>query len=198
MSIRIPASIDEAVSSLNGVAALLTAKQWERAAIVYAFTTDEINGGPRTGRNSGQLSLREFATLGITGLRSREQVRAYRDAWQSAIDAGPAEEAVPGQEVELPSLPWDDHFLATLEHPQSSLGALQRDCQAAFQRRELRKTRHESFLAVPRPLRSHDESESGRPYGLGFWPVWKLGSPTGRDGRSGLGRGRSVRGDFRA
>ncbi|MBA2633833.1 MAG: hypothetical protein H0U86_12690, partial [Chloroflexi bacterium] len=62
-TIQIPASLDEAVSNLNGLAALLTAKQWERAAIVFAFTTDEANGRGNRGTSTA-LSARAFAELG--------------------------------------------------------------------------------------------------------------------------------------
>ncbi len=112
MSIRIPASLDEAKASLNGLGALLTAKQWERAAIVYAFTEPGNGQGrqqPLTEFRQ-RLSIAAFAELGITGLRNREQVSNNRKAWQSAIDDGQAVAVQPGDDVELPNLPWKDYF----------------------------------------------------------------------------------------
>lgn len=180
MSIRIPASIDEAVSSLNGLAALLTAKQWERAAIVYAFT-EPGNGGPRTGLDQGQLSLREFAELGISGLRRRERVSAYRDAWQSAIDQGKARALNPGNVAELPDLPWEDFFLdpaptsvvqrsafrAVVSDPEQFRAAL-RDApeivEAVTQRiMEVPATRVMAEAKLAEPIREREVSPEPRP-----------------------------------
>lgn len=110
MSIQIPASLDDAKTALNGIGALLTAKQWERAAIVFAFTQPQA-GGARTVGDQGQLSLRQFAELGIAGLRSPDRVSAYRSVWQTAVDQGQATAAIPGKKVDLPALPWEDYFL---------------------------------------------------------------------------------------
>lgn len=108
--IQIPQTIEEARANLNGLGALLTAKQWERAAIVYAFTADDVkaNQYARSTSTTG-MTPREFAKLGIVGLQSDASVRDYRKAWQSAMEDGAAE-AKPGEAVELPSLPWKDHF----------------------------------------------------------------------------------------
>jgi hypothetical protein len=109
MKVHIPASIEEAKTSLDGLGQLLTAKQWERAAIVWAFT-ELGTGGPRTARNTVRLSIREFAELGIGGLRTQDQVSQYRKAWQAAIDDGQAQPVEPGDEIELPTIPWKDVF----------------------------------------------------------------------------------------
>jgi hypothetical protein len=110
-TINIPASIVDATTSLDGLARLLQAKQWERAAIVYAFT--EPQQGKRSSDfagNPAKLSQTDFAALGITGLKDRNQVAAYRKAWQEAIDLGKAVEVKPGDAVTLPDLTWKDHF----------------------------------------------------------------------------------------
>jgi hypothetical protein len=102
-------TVEELGPALARVDGLLTAKRWERAAIVWAFTTNEDKGGqPSTGRNSGQypMPVREFARLGFAGLRDRETVARYRAFWQTAVDSGDAKEVSPGDEVELPDLPW--------------------------------------------------------------------------------------------
>lgn len=108
-TIKIPATVEEATAQLGGLGALLTAKSWERAAIVYAFTTDEIEGGPRTGRKSRQLSLREFADLAIAGLRDRETVAWVRQAWDDAIEDSQARAVKPGDAVTLPAREFPKH-----------------------------------------------------------------------------------------
>lgn len=101
--VHIPATIEEAQSTLEGLGALLTAKEWERAAIVYAFTEERREGRPSKLTTSGEfLSIAEFAALGIAGLKSDTTVRDYRKAWQSAVDDGYARPVVPGQGVDLP------------------------------------------------------------------------------------------------
>ena len=56
---------------LSPVSISVMAKEWERSAIVYAFTY-EGTGGPGGNRNAGEnpsaLPLAEFAALGIKGL----------------------------------------------------------------------------------------------------------------------------------
>lgn len=95
MKVQIPASIDEAISTLGGVDALLTAKEWERAAIVAAFVSLTPNGKGLDGQMSGQ----EFAGLGIKGLSSDKTVRHYVEAWVSSGLPKPR----PGEKVDLPT-----------------------------------------------------------------------------------------------
>jgi hypothetical protein len=109
VKITVPASLDEAIANLGGLGALLTAKQWERSAIVYAFTTDEIGSGPRTDRKSGQFSLREFADMGIAGLRDADTVAWARNAWQDAIEDRQVVAVSPGDEVSLPDREFPKH-----------------------------------------------------------------------------------------
>jgi hypothetical protein len=102
-TVSIPASITEATSRLEGIDALLTAKGWERAAIVYAFTEDAQGSnqyGSSIGENSSKLSLTAFADLGINGLKSRDSVRLYRTLWEEHGDPITA----PGMMVELPTI----------------------------------------------------------------------------------------------
>lgn len=110
MNVTIPATIEEAQESLGSLGALLRAKEWERAAIVYAFT--EPDPGAKRAQTSGGnppevgLSITDFAALGIAGLTTRETVREYRKAWQIAIDDGQAVAVGPGDDVELPTRKW--------------------------------------------------------------------------------------------
>jgi hypothetical protein len=108
--VTIPATVEEAVADLTGLAQLLLAKEWHRAAIVYAFTRP---GGRGPGADpdaataeSDSLSVPAFAALGLQGLNSHVTVTRYRRAWQWAMDQGAAEEARPGMAVDLPDLPW--------------------------------------------------------------------------------------------
>jgi hypothetical protein len=101
-TITVPASLEDAVSALSGIEGLLTAKEWERAAIVAAFT-DDGTPGPKVDRgDSTAISCRAFAAMGISGLRSDQTVRNYRKAWMDEVGRAPE----PGQEVALPSTPW--------------------------------------------------------------------------------------------
>lgn len=93
---------------LAGIERLMTAKGWERAAIVWAFTTDDDSGGrPRKGETASEVGqfpmpIREFARLGFHGLRSQNTVAAYRKAWDDAVTEMIADPTAPGQEVTLP------------------------------------------------------------------------------------------------
>lgn len=107
--VTIPASIEEATERLEGLGALLTATGWERAAIVYAFTTlEDSDGGDaatRATRNTarGLLSCNEFAALGIHGLKSGNSVRLHHQRW---AEHGRAKTVKPGQTVTLPTVEW--------------------------------------------------------------------------------------------
>jgi hypothetical protein len=110
---KIPASLQDAIETLSGISALLVAKEWERAAIVYAFTRDGGEGGATAENRSSSTTVpmtpRQFAGLGLIGLASDSSVRNYRKAWASAMEDGAAE-ARPGVTVELPQLPWKGTF----------------------------------------------------------------------------------------
>ena len=97
-TVVIPATIAQAKKSLNGIDSLLTATEWERAAIVYAHTTDEVTGRGKRGTSTA-LSARAFAELGIKGLASDRTVRNYRQAWK---DGGGKADIKPGDKVTLP------------------------------------------------------------------------------------------------
>lgn len=103
--IRVPKTIAEATASLAQLEALVTAKEWTRAAIVYAFT-ELGTGGRRQPVSSDRLSLVAFAELGIAGLRSHVTVGKYRAAWQYAVDVGEAQPVEPGDKLTEPNLPF--------------------------------------------------------------------------------------------
>lgn len=114
MKITIP-TVEELSDRLGGLDRLLTAKRWERAAIVYAFTVNEGPGGSQ-GRDSDlgfPMPAKAFARLGFSGLAHHETVARYRNAWQRAVDEGHAAPTEPGQEITLPDLDWPPYFDST-------------------------------------------------------------------------------------
>lgn len=104
--LKIPATIEQATQELNGLGALLTAKNWARAAIVFAFTKEVGRGGNHGNDGNPTLTIASFANLKIVGLSQREDVGYYRKAWQTAVDDGQAEPVEPGQSVVLPDRQW--------------------------------------------------------------------------------------------
>ena len=94
------------LDELHGVGRLLTASDWERAAIVAAFVEPMNNGGDRRSISrrtaTDSLTPNQFAALGIAGLKSDNTVRRYVEAWQSTGLPRPT----PGEPVALPSEPF--------------------------------------------------------------------------------------------
>lgn len=107
--VHIPASIEEAQERLGGIGRLLTAKGWERAAIVYAFTSNQQGSNQHSRKTANALGIREFANLGISGLRDDETVAWVRQAWQDAVDDGAATKAEPGTDVTMPDRDFPKH-----------------------------------------------------------------------------------------
>lgn len=108
MKITVPASIDEAQDRLGSLGKLLTATEWEKAAIVASFV-EEPGQGARTdlATSSQVMSPHQFATLGIVGLKSKDTVRRYVNAWMDQVGTAPK----PGHEIDLPNV----------EFPQTSV-----------------------------------------------------------------------------
>ena len=100
MRFKIPASIDDATQELVSIDGLMLATEWKRAAIVAAFVTLDGKPGPKSNSASSSRSPAEFAALGIAGLRSKDTVRRYVDAW------GDRPKPRPGATVTLPTEPF--------------------------------------------------------------------------------------------
>lgn len=105
---KLPADIEEARAKLGQLDGIATKTGWSRAAIVYAFVKPDKGGRPSGNRpkTPSVFSARAFAALRIVGLCDHETVMHYRDAWQSAIDAGMAVPTTPGADVVIPAMEW--------------------------------------------------------------------------------------------
>ena len=132
VKVHIPASIEEAIKTLQGLGSLLTAKEWERAAIVWAYTKPGKGGQPKNPPASGRVPFAVFARHGIHGLSKKDTVSTYWHKWQDAIDDGWAKEVNPGDEIDLPEQPF---FPPT---PKQSIGNVVSDATAEADDSELK------------------------------------------------------------
>ena len=88
---NIPKNIKAAGAKLLKLDGIVTASEWERAAIVYAFTYMHEHGGDRSKVNNDLgMSFAEFAIMGFVGLKSKNTVQKFYENWQAAVDAGEA------------------------------------------------------------------------------------------------------------
>ncbi len=104
-TLLIPASLESATERLVSIDGLVTAKEWQRAAIVAAFVEPRSGEGrplQSTVKSDSFLSPGQFAALNIAGLRSINTVRRYHDAWMRDGRQRP----VPGEPVPLPDEPF--------------------------------------------------------------------------------------------
>ncbi len=100
-TIKIPKTIEDAQASLGKLGELLTAKEWQRAAIVATFVEPATAGRrAKLAETSQFLSARAFAQLGISGLKSKDTVMHYVESW---LAERPRPE--PGQTIDLAGLP---------------------------------------------------------------------------------------------
>jgi phage N-6-adenine-methyltransferase len=104
--LTIPITIERVVADLDVFGGSINAGGWATAACVWAWT-DVGKPGPgqkeSSDEKSSELSITDFAGLGIRGLKTRDSVRKYRNAWQRAISHGSAVDVHPGDAVELPT-----------------------------------------------------------------------------------------------
>lgn len=104
-SITIPRSAARCIDVLAETGALITAKEWHRAAIVAALVGPAPGHGPGRGKDSTSAAFMPITALaqkGIVGLSSQHTVERYRDAWH--IDAGRPTPKLGGK-VNLDDLP---------------------------------------------------------------------------------------------
>lgn len=105
---QIPNNIEDAVLGLKGLGELMTAQEWQRAAIVWAFTYEGKNQYACS--DVSRHSLSQFAKLEIAGLASRNTILKYRKAWALAIAEGHATDVKPGDLIDLPDVEWKPYF----------------------------------------------------------------------------------------
>ena len=87
-TITVPKNVRDAAGRIAELDALIVAKQWEKAALIAAYTAP------------GQLSHRELAdAAGI----SMETIKTYRRIW---LNGGGDINIRPGSTVTLPTKPW--------------------------------------------------------------------------------------------
>lgn len=100
--IKVPDVLEDVSEALD-TSRLLVAREWEKAAIVFAFTAV---GGPRNTAyhepEPPRVNIRQFARLGFSGLTTVKAVVRYRRAWSWAITEGLALPVEPGALVNLP------------------------------------------------------------------------------------------------
>jgi hypothetical protein len=97
-TIILPASIEDAKPRLISLDSLAAATEWERAAIVFVFTELVGQGGQKT--NPSLLTADEFAALRFAGLKSKDTVRRYHEAWATHGDP----DIKAGDKIELPDV----------------------------------------------------------------------------------------------
>jgi hypothetical protein len=139
VKITIPREEDLA-TRLEGVHQLLTAKRWERAAIVAAYVVADNSHG-KVALPPGKYSVKEFAEKGFAGLTSRDSVGRTLRIWQETIGV----QVNPGDEIELPLVPYPmwPKFGDRLDDPRQIAAAIRRNPQvAAVARAALRDTTH--------------------------------------------------------
>lgn len=98
-------------AQMKGLGGLLTATQWQRAAIVFAWTEPGAgNGGSAS--SSRRLSLRDFARRGYVGLSASNTVTYNRRAWEKGMADG-LPDLRPGDDIPTVTLPWDRYYDST-------------------------------------------------------------------------------------
>lgn len=93
---KIPADRESAIQRLTALDKAISARQWERAAIVAAYVRPAKRGRPQSGNSGNPLfNVSEFTRLGIHGLTTGESVRAYLRAWELSGEDTPE----PGDDI---------------------------------------------------------------------------------------------------
>jgi hypothetical protein len=106
-SITIPSDLENAKKALGQLGELITARKWERAAIVAAFVRLAPSRGQQhpevasRGNRTFPISPVEFASYGIVGLLTDRSVTKYVQAW---LDANDGKYPRPGSTRRLPNL----------------------------------------------------------------------------------------------
>lgn len=116
--INIPSSTEECVNELSSVGALITAKEWTRAAIVTALVgpAPGRTGRPKSSEVRTYMTVIELAAKGIVGLSSTNTVERYRDIWCAYRPVPQFGEAV--DLTGLPKFPPTDDYSRNVRDPE--------------------------------------------------------------------------------
>lgn len=103
--------IPESVEGVSALADLKFETEWQLAATVVAWTTVDNTGGRgkvgNCGKNPTVYGVREFARLGLRGLKDPKTIKAYRAAWEAS---GGDMNINPGDAVDIPDADWSDYY----------------------------------------------------------------------------------------
>jgi len=99
-TIRTPLSAEEGIARLGVIDQLVTAKGWERAAILATLIRLPGSGG---NPDSRVYTAEQLAKEGISGLRDPDTIRKYVQRW---LDANDGEYPEFGVKIKLPELRW--------------------------------------------------------------------------------------------
>jgi hypothetical protein len=123
MKFSIPPTLDEAVIRCTELGNIVMAREFERAAIVWAYT-EPGKPGPRKVSSSNsprfeKTSFAKFSELGIPGLTSATSVRAYWEVIEQLIFGERALEPYEiGDEIEFPEgFLWENRFQRISKKP---------------------------------------------------------------------------------
>jgi hypothetical protein len=123
MKFNIPPTLDEAVIRCTELGNIVMAREFERAAIVWAYT-EPGKPGPRKVSSSNsprfeKISFAKFSELGIPGLTSATSVRAYWEVIEQLIFGERALEPYEiGDEIEFPEgFLWENRFQRITKKP---------------------------------------------------------------------------------
>lgn len=112
---NIPSTVEGALTELTETGQLLTATEWERAAIVAALVGPATGSGRKPEKpENGFLTLKDLAAKGIIGLRKTDTIANYRDRW---IENRPFPKL--GEKIDLDGLPiWQPWDSRTTNNPE--------------------------------------------------------------------------------
>jgi hypothetical protein len=174
----IPRSFAAAEKRLTDIDGLVTATEWERAAIVATFVRKGAgNGRPKSG-NHGEptevSSVAAFAKKRIAGLRNERTITKYLDAW---VDHSGFEVPEPGDVIPVDELPEWESIITELPNYKSKQDDIKKNPAAvaaaledpAFADKVIRQTAptakenvRDSFSKNPTPNPSGEVPEGGR------------------------------------
>jgi hypothetical protein len=125
MKFNIPPTLDEAVIRCTELGNIIMAREFERAAIVWAYTAPDqdirraMKARQAKHGEFPKVSFAKFSTLGIPGLTAHRTVREYWEVIENLIFAERALEPYEaGDEIEFPEgFLWENRFQRIAKKP---------------------------------------------------------------------------------